>query len=168
MRTSVSFRLMARGDLDEVLEIESRAFLHDGVWTKSDFLSSLKSRDDVSLVATVQNAVVGYVVYQVFKGEYWIFNLAVDEDFRRKGIGKAFIDRLKVRLNETDKKRIVFDLRERNLSAQLFLKSQGFKARGIERGFFEDTGEDCWQFRYSPMDEADQFWMSPYSARMVL
>jgi ribosomal-protein-alanine N-acetyltransferase len=168
MRTSVSFRLMARGDLDEVLEIESRAFLHDGVWTKSDFLSSLKSRDDVSLVATVQNAVVGYVVYQVFKGEYWIFNLAVDEDFRRKGIGKAFIDRLKVRLNETDKKRIVFDLRERNLSAQLFLKSQGFKARGIERGFFEDTGEDCWQFRYSPTDEADEYWTSPFSARIVL
>lgn len=118
-------------------------------------------------MALLHNAVVGYVVYQVFKGEYWISNLAIDEDFRRKGIGKAFIDRLKVRLNETDKKRIVFDLRERNLSAQLFLKSQGFKARGIERGFF-DNGEDCYQFRYSPSDEADEYWTSPFSARIVL
>ena len=51
--------------------------------------------------------------------------------------------------------RIVLEVRETNLSAQLFFRQLGFRATGVLKGFYEDTPEDAFlmQFRQTA-DEA--------------
>ena len=51
--------------------------------------------------------------------------------------------------------RIMLEVRETNLEAQLFFKSIGFKAISVLRDFYDDTDEDAYlmQFRYQPSAE---------------
>ena len=44
--------------------------------------------------------------------------------------------------------KVVAELRESNLFAQLFLKAIGFKAVEVLRSYFEDTDEDAYVMEY--------------------
>ena len=43
---------------------------------------------------------------------------------------------------------IVLEVRETNLSAQLFFRENGFRAVNVLRGFFEETLEDAYSMQY--------------------
>ena len=53
------------------------------------------------------------------------------------------------KLNPKRKKYVVANVRETNLSAQLFLRDQGFRAVHIRREDYIDTWEDAYVMRYS-------------------
>ncbi|MEM7316575.1 MAG: ribosomal-protein-alanine N-acetyltransferase RimI, partial [Planctomycetota bacterium] len=44
--------------------------------------------------------------------------------------------------------RIMLEVRETNLQAQLFFRSGGFKAVSVLRDFYEDTVEDAYMMQY--------------------
>jgi ribosomal-protein-alanine N-acetyltransferase len=60
------------------------------------------------------------------------------------------------KLSAQRRTRIVLEVRETNLDAQIFFRSQGFRAVNVLRDFYEDTTEDAYlmQLRYRPT-EAD-------------
>ena len=51
--------------------------------------------------------------------------------------------------------RILLEIRETNLDAQLFFRDSGFRAISVLRDFYDDTTEDAYlmQFRYRPSQE---------------
>ena len=49
--------------------------------------------------------------------------------------------------------RITLAVRERNLFAQLFFRSQGFRAVRVLRGYYEDSGEDAFLMQYQLADD---------------
>jgi ribosomal-protein-alanine N-acetyltransferase len=59
------------------------------------------------------------------------------------------MDKLFSKLAYQRRSRIQLEVRETNLSAQLFLKQLGFRATGVLRSFYEDSTEDAFlmQFR---------------------
>ena len=59
------------------------------------------------------------------------------------------IEKLFAKLAYQRRNRIVLEVRETNLPAQLFFKSLGFKATGVLRNFYDDSTEDAFlmQFR---------------------
>ena len=80
-------------------------------------------------VATVRNCVVGFVVYDNRGMDVTnVLALAVCKLNRRQGIGGQLLGRV-VRLPRTE---IIVNVDERNLDAQLFLRSQGFRAVATE------------------------------------
>ena len=62
----------------------------------------------------------------------------------------AMLGKLLGKLSHERRNRIMLEVRETNLEAQLFFKSVGFKAISVLRDFYEDTVEDAYlmQFRY--------------------
>jgi ribosomal-protein-alanine N-acetyltransferase len=54
------------------------------------------------------------------------------------------------KLSSQRRSRITLEVRETNLSAQLFFRNSGFRAVSVLRGFYEDTPEDAYlmQYRY--------------------
>ncbi|MEM6473569.1 MAG: ribosomal-protein-alanine N-acetyltransferase RimI, partial [Planctomycetota bacterium] len=56
------------------------------------------------------------------------------------------------KLSHERRNRIMLEVRETNLEAQLFFKSLGFRAISVLRDFYDDTVEDAYlmQFRYRP------------------
>ena len=84
-------------------------------------------------VATIRNCVVGFIVYDNRSMDVaQILALAVNIPNRRQGIGGQLLGRV-VRL---PRREIIVTVDERNIDAQLFLRSQGFPAVGIEDGHY--------------------------------
>lgn len=144
--TDCHIRWGMRRDMQQILRIESEAF--DYPWREDDFNRTLRQRNVVLLVAEVCECVGGYVIYELHRAKLHVLNLAVRHDLRRVGVGAGIIAKLKSKLN-AKRHSITLEVSEHNLAAQLFFKSQGFRATGIRREFFEQAGIDAYRFRYS-------------------
>jgi ribosomal-protein-alanine N-acetyltransferase len=146
--TPVHIRWMIRRDMPEVLAIESGSF--EFPWSEDDFIRCLRQRNCIGMVAEHNERVVGFMIYELHKNRLHILNFAVHEPARRRGIGTQLIKKLVSKLSPQRRNRIMLEVRETNLSAQLFFRDLGFRAISLLRDFYEDTTEDAYlmQYRY--------------------
>jgi ribosomal-protein-alanine N-acetyltransferase len=153
----VHIRWMIRRDMPEVLHTEQESF--EFSWTEEDFLRCLRQRNCIGMVAEQGEKVVGFMIYELHKSKLHILNFAVHPACRRAGIGNQMVAKLISKLSNHRRTRITLAVRERNLAAQLFFRSQNFRAVRVLRGYYEDSGEDAFLMQYAfagePGEEAD-------------
>ncbi len=126
----IHVRWMIRVDIPSVLEIDNDSF--DDPWSEEDFIKHLRERSVIGRIAEYKDRVVGYMVYQIRKGEYEILRIAVAPDCRRQGVGFAMLCSMADKLSRNHRTRFHLAVHENNLAAQLWLKGCGLKAIGIE------------------------------------
>ncbi|HPM80023.1 MAG TPA: ribosomal protein S18-alanine N-acetyltransferase [Candidatus Anammoximicrobium sp.] len=148
----VHIRWMIRRDMPEVLDIENRSF--EFAWTEEDFIRCLRQRNCIGMVAEHDERVVGFMIYELHKNRLHILNFAVHPEFRRRGVARGMVRKLIGKLSPQRRNRILLEIRETNLAAQLFFRETGFRAISVLREFYEDTPEDAYlmQYRYRPSD----------------
>jgi len=153
----VHIRWMIRRDMPEVLDIENRSF--EFAWTEEDFIRCLRQRNCIGMVAEHDERVVGFMIYELHKNRLHILNFAVHPEFRRRGVARGMIRKLIGKLSPQRRNRILLEIRETNLAAQLFFREVGFRAISVLREFYEDTPEDAYlmQYRYRPSDVELEF-----------
>jgi ribosomal-protein-alanine N-acetyltransferase len=100
------------------------------------------------MVAEHDEQVVGFMIYELQKSRLHVLNFAVDPNFRRYGVGQSMIQKLIGKLSREHRNRILLEVRETNLEAQLFFKAMGFRAISVLRDFYEDTTEDAYLMEY--------------------
>lgn len=140
-------RWMIRRDMPEVLEIEKQGF--EFAWTEEDFLRCIRTRNCIGMVAEHGDKVVGFLVYELFKSKLHVVNFAVHRQWRRLGVGAQMVAKLVSKLSSHRRVRITLDVRETNLSAQLFFRKQGFRASRVLRGHYDDSGEDAFRMVFT-------------------
>jgi [ribosomal protein S18]-alanine N-acetyltransferase len=154
----VHIRWMIRRDMPEVLQTEQESF--DYSWTEEDFLRCLRQRNCIGMVAEHQEKVVGFMIYELHKNKLHILNFAVAPAVRRLGIGQQMVQKLIGKLSSHRRTKITLAVRETNLPAQVFFRSQEFKATKVLRGYYEDSGEDAFLMQYrlgdDPGDDLDE------------
>lgn len=141
----VHIRWMIRRDMAEVLRIESGSF--EFPWSEDDFLRCLQQRNCIGMVAEHDEKVLGFMIYELHKTRLHVLNFAVSEDARRRRVGSQMMDKLVGKLSPERRTHILLEVRETNLSAQLFFKETGFRATGVLRDFYEDSPEDAYVMR---------------------
>lgn len=139
-------RWMIARDRAEVMAIERQSF--EFPWSEQDFEKCLRQRACIGLVAEQDERLVGFVVYELHRNRLHILNLAVAKRARRSGAGTAMIEALKGKLSAERRNRMLLEVRETNLAAQLFFRSQGFRAVSVLRDFYDDTTEDAYLMQY--------------------
>jgi len=141
-------RWMVRRDMPEVLDIEGQSF--EFRWSEEDFMRCLRQRNCIGMVAEFEEQVVGFMIYELHKTRLHLLNFAVNPSFRRRAVGQAMMGKLVSRLSHQRRNRILLEVRETNLAAQLFFRNIGFRAVSVLRDFYEDTTEDAYlmQFTY--------------------
>ena len=92
--------------------------------------------------------VVGFMIYELHKKRLHILNFAVHPGWRHARVGTQMVAKLVSKLSSHRRNRITLEVRESNLSAQLFFRSQGFRAVRVLPGFYEDSGEDAYRMVY--------------------
>src|SRR5437868_6907099 len=154
----VHIRWMIRRDMPEVLQTEQESFEYS--WSEEDFLRCLRQRNCIGMVAEQGEKVVGFMIYELHKAKLHILNFAVHPTCRRAGVGSQMVAKLISKLSSHRRTRITLEVRETNLPAQLFFRSQGFKAVRVLRAYYEDTGEDAFLMQYrlpeATGDDADE------------
>lgn len=145
----VHIRWMIRRDMPEVLAIESQCF--EFPWSEEDFIRCLRQRNCIGMVAEHNERVVGFMIYELHKNRLHILNFAVHEQMRRRRVGTQMVKKLASKLSRERRNRLMLEIRETNLSAQLFFRDAGFRAISVLRAFYDDTPEDAYlmQFRYT-------------------
>jgi len=146
----VHIRWMIRRDMPEVLDIEDESF--EFPWLEEDFIRCLRQRNCIGMVAEYEDRVVGFMIYELHKTRIHVLNFAVAADYRRRGVGSQMVAKLIAKLSSQRRCRIVLEVRETNLPAQLFFRENGFRAVSVLRAYYEDTPEDAYlmQYRYRP------------------
>ena len=139
-------RWMIRRDMSEVLNIESSSF--EFPWSEDEFIRCLRQRNCIGMVAEYDQQVVGLMIYELHKTRLHILNFAVSSAHRRLGIGAQMVQKLVGKLSPQRRTKILLEVRETNLSAQLFFRNLGFCATNVLRDFYEDTTEDAYLMSY--------------------
>ncbi len=152
LATAVHIRWMIRRDMPEVLAIEQRSF--EFPWSEEDFSRCLRQRNCIGMVAEAEGQVTGFMIYELNKNQLHVMNFAVRPDARRRGIGVQMVEKLFGKLSQQRRTRIVLEVRETNLAAQVFFRNAGFRAVSVLRDYYEDTTEDAYLMHYQhPADE---------------
>ncbi len=151
--TCVHIRWMIRRDMPAVLAIEGQSF--EFSWSEDDFIRCLRQRNCIGMVAEQDEQIVGFMIYELHKNRLHILNFAVAQESRRQGVGRSMVGKLLSKLSHERRNRIMLEVRETNLEAQLFFKGLGFRAISVLRDFYDDTVEDAYlmQYRYKATPE---------------
>jgi len=147
-------RWMIRRDMAEVLDIENGSF--EFPWHEEDFIRCLRQRNCIGMVAEFDDRIVGFMIYELYKNRLHILNFAVAPEFRRRGIGTQMAQKLIGKLSHQRRTKIVLEIRETNLDAQLFFRSSGFRAISVLRDYYEDTTEDAYLLEYLHQPETSE------------
>jgi len=143
---------MIRRDMPEVLAIEQEAF--EFPWSDEDFTRCLRQRNCIGMVAEVGDSVVAFMIYELHRTRLHVLNFAVRRSHRRLGIGSQMMGKLFAKLSVERRDRILLEVRERNLPAQVFFRSLGYRAISVLKDFYEDSTEDAYLMQFLSAEAA--------------
>lgn len=147
-------RWTIRRDMLAVLQIEQDSF--EFTWSEDEFMRVLRQRNCIGMVYDNEDQITGYMIYELQKTQLRLLNFAVSPQYRRQGIGTAMIQKLIKKLTpptsalhaQKRRTKIILNVRETNLNAQLFFRQMGFYATATLRNYYEDTEEDAYTMEY--------------------
>lgn len=166
IRAATSRMLMVRRmelrDLPRLVHIEKQ--VPNPRWTPCHFKTDLQATDRINLVAMVKNYVVGFIITRLLSEQdametaaasaeaalegtacgavnLNLLHLAVASDWRRRGVGHTLLAQLEHLLRQPGD-RIRAAVPEGNLPIQLLLRSAGYRAVRVLRGYY--TTEDAY------------------------
>lgn len=145
----VTIHQMSEHDLLEVVEIEELSGLSRWGWAA--YYSELQgaNRDlmlvarPASLSALESSIIIGYIVARETAGELHINNVAVREDYRRRGIGGALLNRVLDEARRRNAKTAFLEVRSANHAAQALYERSGFKAIARRANYYSEPIEDA-------------------------
>lgn len=134
-------RQMTEEDMEQVYSIESSSFTRP--WSKESFLSSLKNPQNLYLVAEEGGTVLGYCGLWGIVGEGEITNVAVDQRFRKQGVGEAILRELIRQAREDGITAFTLEVRVSNQSAIHLYHKLGFADTAVRKNYYEAPIEDA-------------------------
>ena len=125
--------------IPRIAELEKQCFSQP--WSEKSLAEELENENSHFLVA-VCDEIAGYIGVQEICGEAYITNVAVFENYRKQGIGRAL---LKAACKGAEIRKcefITLEVRESNSSAIALYESEGFEVAGVRKNFYSDPTEN--------------------------
>jgi ribosomal-protein-alanine N-acetyltransferase len=146
---ALHIRPAVEADIAAMVAIERASF--SDPWTAAAMASTLRHDHMRVLVAAERGDLsgdgagrpLGYVVAMIAGPEAEIADLAVSPDARRRGIGRALIDRLLGSLEAEGVVSVFLEVRESNHAARRLYESRDFHGIGRRRGYYRLPPEDA-------------------------
>lgn len=134
-------RVMDRADLPRVMEIERASFTTP--WTRATFLGLLDRPDSYLVVAEIEGRVVAYAVFWQVLDQAELGDIAVDPEWRRRGVGARVLEHVLDRAAEQGVRELYLEVRESNRTAQRLYERYGFRIVGRRRNYYSGPREDA-------------------------
>lgn len=146
----VSINRMTEHDLLEVVEIEENSALSRWGWAA--YYAELQgTNNNLMLVARVANSrqqqrshsLAGYIVARMGADELHINNVAVRENYRRRGIGRSLLDRILEEGTRAGMACAFLELRAGNHAALRLYEKCGFQVTARRERYYSEPVEDA-------------------------
>lgn len=141
-------------DLEEVLRIEAASFSQP--WTREMFQRELRPGISLALVARSEGEggkLMGYLCGWVVRDEFQINNVAVDLEYRGRGIGKRLLLEALTRAVRRGARTALLEVRVSNLVARELYRRLGFTVVGRRRRYYTEPVEDALIMRRGYLEE---------------
>jgi ribosomal-protein-alanine N-acetyltransferase len=141
--TGLRFRRLEIRDLAAIETIERRSY--PTPWSRSMFAGEISKPSSICLGAfdAETHELRGYLIISRYVDAWHVMNVAVEPDYRRRGIATALLDRLFELTAEDGRRGYTLEVRVSNTQAIALYERLGFQARGIRRGYYTDNREDA-------------------------
>lgn len=140
--SNVDVRKMTLDDVEAVLDIENNSFATP--WTRESFQREIKDNHLAAyLVIEYDGKIVGYGGMWFIVDEAHITNIAIDKDFRNKGLGSFLVKSMIEYAEELGIYRMTLEVRKSNKPAQGLYMKFGFKPCGRRPKYYKDNNEDA-------------------------
>lgn len=111
-------------------------------WSAGAIASGAAQETSFYWIAEAGDTPVGYIFSSRVFDEAELLRIAVDRKLRGRGWGRRMLEAWLQRLRESGEvKKVLLEVRERNLAAQALYTSVGFCETGRRQGYYSDTGE---------------------------
>ena len=129
-----SIRLSKPSDLKSLLVIENNT--NPSPWTEKQMQSSFDVGHHSFLCEDNNENVIGFVIYVAVEQEAHLLNIAVDNNYQRKGIGSILINHLKKQVQAMGINLITLEVRVSNSNAISFYKKHNFVEDAIRANYY--------------------------------
>ena len=127
--------------LDGALKIENECFSHP--WTRENLENELNNPTSVFYAALENDGVIGYIGMSTVIDEGYIFNVAVTESQRKKGIGSALIGEIVTYCKKNGFMFVTLEVRQSNQKAISLYSHFGFTKVGERKSYYRDPEENA-------------------------
>lgn len=124
-----------------VAHLEAACF-HDP-WSLNAITSEVSNPLSLWLAALDGERVVGYIGSQSVIDQADIMNIAVDPDYRRRGVARRLIVALETRLKQRGVEGLLLEVRVSNEPARMLYEQLGFAVVGRRPGYYSRPKEDA-------------------------
>lgn len=130
-------RIAMPEDLDEIFAIESSV---EDSWSY-ELVSQdlLENKYSEYIVGTMDEKLVGFISIMNIAGEVHVNNIAVDENYRNKGIGKKLLTYAMEYYPRNKIMGFTLEVREDNYPAIALYKKMGFISVGMRKGYYKNN-----------------------------
>ena len=148
----IHLRPLTLSDLGAIERIERIAY--PTPWSRSMFAGEIAKGSSICLGAVdaeAEEQLVGYLIISRYADAWHIMNVAVDSNYRRRGVATQLLNRLFEVTATDDRRGYTLEVRVSNGEAIKLYEGLGFVARGIRRGYYTDNREDALIMWKDPM-----------------
>ena len=140
----IAIAQMKESHLSEVLKIAQKNNL--SYWSRADYKAETIREDSCCLIAEDPDKnVTGFLISRLIMIESCaeLYNIAVTDDYKRKGIGKLLLTSLTNRCVIINLDQINLEVRESNRKAIDFYQKFNFQKIGIRKNFYTQPSENA-------------------------
>ena len=137
----IETRALGLSDLNSIDAIEQRAYRTP--WSRSMFASELAKASSVCIGAFDGEQLIGYVINSRYVDAWHIMNVAVDPDFRHRGVATRLLEQVFELTKDNQRRGYTLEVRVTNDRAISLYEKLGFVRQGIRRGYYTDNREDA-------------------------
>jgi [ribosomal protein S18]-alanine N-acetyltransferase len=110
-------------------------------WSRQALLEFMPLPGAVALLSERGGRPTGFVLGRLVADEAEVLNLAVREECRREGEGRALVEELLRRFAESGVSRVFLEVRESNRGAIGFYEGMGFRQSGRREDYYREPRE---------------------------
>jgi ribosomal-protein-alanine N-acetyltransferase len=145
IKQRLKIQTMCPDDVPVVVELEKQNFSIP--WSAQSFRSVLDDEFSYGLVGILDGKIIAYAVFGVLEDYAELWNIAVDEQYRRMGIGESMLCYIIGTCRESGVYSLFLQVRESNETAQNLYQKNDFTFVMVQKNYYHSPTEDALVFR---------------------
>ena len=113
----------------------------ESAWSVESITSELDKPDAYCAVAVDEEKVVGYIAFEAIVDEGSIAELAVDPEYRRKGVGRRLAELMLTSCSGV--RTVCLEVHASNTAARALYEALDFQAVSVRKNYYDDPREDA-------------------------
>jgi ribosomal-protein-alanine N-acetyltransferase len=135
---------MDKSHVPEVVQIENDSF--STPWSATIFMRALRDEKTRTIVALLDERVVGYAVFWIVGDYAELSDIAVEEMWRQRGIGEMLVTAVVEGCSVLGVRSLFLEVRESNIPARKLYEKKDFSEITRRRRYYTNPVEDALVF----------------------